>query len=157
MPIVLARVDDRLIHGQVVEGWLPYLKVDQVVVVSDSVSKDDTQQALMRLALPDSVEMKVLGIQESVEYFKGGQTSAHILILVPSPHEILEMLRQGIVLKSVNIGGMHYSAGRIQVGRAIFLSSEDRNDLKELVQRGVVLEGRAVPSDHAQNIAEIIQ
>ena len=70
--------------------------------------------------------------------------------------EARELVDAGLKVASLNVGGLHYSAGRIQLGRVIYLSDEDREDLRELVQRGIVLEGRAVPSDRRLDLASLI-
>ncbi|MBI4056939.1 MAG: PTS sugar transporter subunit IIB [Elusimicrobia bacterium] len=157
MPIVLVRIDDRLIHGQVVEGWIPYLGATQVVVVSDAIAQDHAQQVLMRLALPDSVELKVLGLEAAATQLNSSSASTRTLVLAPSPTEILGLIQQGLSIKRVNVGGMHYSAGRVQLGKAIFLTPEDQQAFREMVQRGVALEAKAVPSDRAQDVAGLIE
>ena len=157
MGVELVRIDDRLVHGQVVEGWIPHLKIQRVVVVCDQAAQDETQQALMQLALPESVELRVLSTGEAAAYLAAEACSkARVLVLVPSPREALALLEGGVAFKSLNVGGLHYSAGRIQLGKVIFLSEEDRRTLRELARRGVVLEGRAVPSDRKMDVAGML-
>ncbi len=157
MAIDFVRIDDRLVHGQVVEGWIPYLKAERVVVVCDQAAQDPTQQALMRLALPDSVELDVLAISEVAQFLRSERCAdSRILVLVPSPKEALALVKEGLGLQSINVGGLHYSAGRIQLGKVIFLSEEDRRTLKEIAEKGVLLEGRAVPSDRKMDVAGLL-
>lgn len=157
MPISLVRIDDRLVHGQVVVGWLPFLGVDEIVVVSEAAAKDDTQQTLMQLALPESVTLRCLGIKEAVAYL-GSQEAAgkRMLVLAPGPFEVLGMLDRGVKISQVNVGGLHYTAGRVQLGKAIFLSELDKEALREIGRRGVRLEGRAIPSDAELDILKMI-
>lgn len=157
MPVELVRIDDRLVHGQVVEAWIPYVKAELVVVVSKAAAEDETQQALMGLALPDRIALKVLAPGEALAFFRSSEREGRrTLVLVPSPKEALELVEGGLSLKTINVGGLHYSAGRIQLGRVIFLSDEDREQLRRISQRGVVLEGRAVPSDKRLDLAALI-
>lgn len=157
MGVELVRIDDRLVHGQVVEAWIPYLKAELVVVVSEAAAGDATQQALMQLALPDAVGLKVLRPGEAVAFLRSPECSKRrTLVLVPSPREVLALLEGGLEMRVVNVGGLHYSAGRIQLGRVIFITDEDRLTLRELVQRGIVLEGRAVPSDRKLDLAGLL-
>ncbi|MFA6315792.1 MAG: PTS sugar transporter subunit IIB [Elusimicrobiota bacterium] len=157
MPIALFRIDDRLVHGQVVEGWLPHLKAVEVVVVSDAAAKDETQSLLMRIALPDEVGLKVLRVDEAVPYLDSCSAAAHrVLVLAPGPRQILGLLERGMRMETVNVGGMHYSAGKVQLGKAIFLSDEDKQALSEIGRRGVRLEGRAVPGEPEADLLELL-
>ncbi|MBI5211484.1 MAG: PTS sugar transporter subunit IIB [Elusimicrobia bacterium] len=157
MPIVLVRIDDRLVHGQVVEGWVPQLGAQEVVVVSDGAAQDETQALLMRMALPESVGLQILRVSEAparLAVCAGKPEKA--LVLAPGPQEVLELLKQGVRLERVNVGGLHYSAGRVQLGKAIFLSRADREAILEIGRRGVRVEGRAVPGDAEVDIVALI-
>lgn len=157
MAIVLVRIDDRLIHGQVVESWIPYLKAAEIVVVSEEAFADETRKTLMRLSLPEEVGLKVFGVSAAAAYLSGTKESPkRIMVLVPGPGEILALLSAGMGIEAVNIGGMHYSAGKMQIGRALFLSEEDSRNLREIASKGVKLEGRGVPSDKAMNLAQLL-
>lgn len=157
MPIALLRIDDRLVHGQVVEGWLPHLKVDLVAVVSDAVACDPVQSALIKMALPDSIGLLVLGLSDAAETLKSPPASTRqVLILVPSPMEALALLQGGIGVERVNVGGLHYTVGKIQLGRALFLDDKDKEALKSIAARGVRLEGRALPFDPEEDLAAVL-
>lgn len=158
MALALVRIDDRLIHGQVVEGWIPYLKADRVAVVSNAAAEDETQQALMHLALPEDVALSVLDCARAPALVAAAQTGpGRTLVLAPGPREVLALLEGGVSLGSVNVGGMHYSAGRIRLGRVIMLDEEDRRALIAIAERGVRLEGRAVPSDAKTDVAALLR
>src|SRR4051812_15995491 len=93
------RIDDRLIHGHVVAAWLPHLKAGRVIVVSDAAACDETQAMLMRLAVPDEVELEILSVADAAA--RGAQLGAGrepALILTPSPREALALLEAGLQL-----------------------------------------------------------
>lgn len=158
MPICLARIDDRLVHGQVVEGWIPHLRAERVVVVSDMAAHDETQRALMRMALPDEIEFEALSVEEASRHpallESGGKRT---LLLAPGPLEILALLERGVHFSRVNVGGLHYSAGKVQLGKAIFLSEEDRRALQRITRRGVTLEGRATPGEKEVDLLALLE
>lgn len=157
MPILLARIDDRMIHGQVVEGWIPHLRADMAVVVSAAAAADPTQRALMELAMPEGVELRLAPPEEAAELLLGPEAARRrVLVLAPGPDEMLALLERGVPLSAVNVGGMHYSAGRVQLGRVIYLSDHDRRALRAIAERGVTLEGRAVPSDARADIGDLL-
>lgn len=156
--IAWIRIDDRLIHGQVVEGWIPHLKVNHVVVVSDAAAADETQKLLMRLSLPDAIGLEVLGLEEARRRLSAESDPARqVLVLAPSPREILGLLEAGIAASAVNVGGLHYSVGKVQLGRAIFLGTEDREALLAIAGRGVALDARGVPLDRRTNLLALLK
>ncbi len=157
MGVVLFRIDDRLIHGQVVESWIPHLKAEEAVVVSEEAVGSEITQMLMRLSLPAEIRLKILPVSQALKYLLEMENSARrILVLVPGPKEALALIRGGIKIPAINVGGMHYSAGKAQLGRAIFLGEEDCRDLMSIAGLGVRLEGRGVPSDTPSNITQMI-
>jgi mannose/fructose/N-acetylgalactosamine-specific phosphotransferase system component IIB len=156
--ISLVRVDDRLVHGQVVEGWMPVLRAEAILVISDQAAEDSTQEALMRLALPESVRLSVRSVAQGVAaYREASEEKASVLVLTPSPAEVLALVTGGADIETVNIGGLHFAAGRVQLGKAIFLNHDDRRALQALAERGVRLEGRAVPNDRKMDVAAMIE
>ena len=156
MPISLLRVDDRLVHGQVVEGWLPHLKADLVVVVSDAAAADEVQLALMKMALPAGVGLLAKAVAEAPAALKSlGARNA--LVLTPGPAEALALLEAGVAVDRVNVGGLHYTVGKVQLGRALFLDRKDKAALKAIAARGVPLEGRPLPSDPEENLAAMLE
>ncbi len=157
MPVVLFRVDDRLIHGQVVESWVPHLRVGEILVASDEIARDETRKLIMRFAVPEGVDLRIATLDEAAAYISGGVSERRALVLVPGIREMAALLDRGVRPDSVNIGGMHYSAGRnMSIGKAIFLSDEDCADLKKLAAAGIKLEGRGVPSDRPLDLMEAI-
>ena len=158
MPIALLRVDDRLVHGQVVEGWLPSLKADLVVVASDAAAADEVQAALMKMAMPPAVGLLVLGVAAAAEALASPKMAARrALVLVPGPKEALALLEKGVVVDRVNVGGLHFTIGKVQLGRALFLDEKDKDALREIAARGVRLEGRPLPSDPEEDLAPMLR
>ncbi|MBI4376632.1 MAG: PTS sugar transporter subunit IIB [Elusimicrobia bacterium] len=151
------RIDDRLVHGQVVEGWIPFLRANAVMIVSDEAAADETQQALMRMALPESVELEILPVGRAARHAAWSPSDPRrLLVLAPGPKEVLSLLEHGARFSRVNVGGLHYTAGRVQLGRAIFLGEQDMDALRKISERGVRLEGRALPAEKELDILQMI-
>jgi mannose/fructose/N-acetylgalactosamine-specific phosphotransferase system component IIB len=158
MSIALLRVDDRLVHGQVVEGWLPSLGADLIVVVSDAAAADQIQSALMKMAIPPSVGLLVLGVDAAAEALRSPQMAARrALVLVPGPAEALALLQKGVAVDRINVGGLHFTVGKVQLGRALFLDEKDKDALRAIAARGVRLEGRPLPSDPEEDLAPMLR
>jgi PTS system mannose-specific IIB component len=153
MGVALLRVDDRLIHGQVVEGWVPYLQVDLVVVVSDAAAGDDVQAALMKMALPPSVGLVVSTVADAAKTLSSPQMDKRkALVLVPGPAEALALVEGGLKVDRINVGGLHFTMGKVQLGRALFLDEKDKAALRALAKKGVRLEGRPLPTDPEEDV-----
>ena len=158
MPIVLARIDDRLVHGQIVQGWLKAVDVHKIVVASDAVAADSMQQMLMAIAVPSSADLEIKTVKDATEaLLRGDYDKAETMILAASPADILYMLEQGAKIDSVNVGGMHFVHGKRQLLRNLSVNDEDVVYLHKICERGVELEGRVLPYDERVNLAPVIE
>ena len=158
MAIALLRVDDRLVHGQVVEGWLPSLKADLIIVASDAAAADPVQAALMKMAMPPAVGLVVVAVADAAKTLAAPQmASRRALVLVPGPGEALALLKLGVAVDRVNVGGLHFTVGKVQLGRALFLDEKDKAALREIAARGVKLEGQPLPSDPEEDLAVMLR
>lgn len=158
MGVELLRVDDRLVHGQVVEGWVKALRISRLVVASDAVQADETQKVLYVLAVPQGVELTTATVADAAAAWKSNRwKNDRALILVSSPDDVVRLLDEGAPVKSVNLGGLHYRAGRVQVLKGVSLDDQDVRALKTLAARGVLLEARPLPLDEPVDIALYLQ
>mgnify|MGYP001068232507 CR=1 FL=1 len=158
MGIVLVRIDDRLIHGQIVENWMKLLKINHLIVINDFVASDQMQKALFSMAIPDHTKISILTIAQAREAILNGQFKEdRAMLLFASPQDVLNLINKGVKIKEVNIGGMHYSPEKKQILRAISVSKEDIQAFQELDRLGVRLEARMVPDDEKIDIMEIIK
>jgi PTS system mannose-specific IIB component len=160
MSIELVRIDDRLIHGQVVEGWLKTVSVNHIVVISDEVARDRMQQILLGMAVPSNIKVSNYSVDAAAAKFNGSSFDGdkdRILILLSRPADAVRLLQQGARLTSVNVGGMHYSQGKRQVLRNMSVDDTDIAALREMHRRGVELEGRVLPSDERVDVIEALE
>lgn len=158
MSVELVRVDDRLIHGQVVEGWVPAMDIRRLLVISDEAAADPMQCELMHLAVPGSVALEIASVRDGVAALGRAAASAErTMVLVPGPREALALLREGGEFESLNVGGLHYAAGTLQLGKAIFLNKDDVAALEAIAERGVKVEGRGVPADPRMDVIALIR
>ena len=159
MSVELLRIDARLVHGHVVEGWLKALRINHIVVASDSVEADDTQKALYFLAVPHGVQLSCLKVTEVAQEWKAQRWKKEdrVLILVSTPDDALRLLDSGAPVESVNLGGLHYRAGRVQILKGISLDDQDVRALKKLASKKVLLEARPLPLDEPVDMAQYLQ
>mgnify|MGYP001619382978 CR=1 FL=1 len=135
MSIVLIRIDDRLIHGQVIEGWLKTVHADRILVVSDEVIHDKIQSQLMGLAVPENVKLTIADVKDSVKIINDGHdTKERILVLLPDIETASKMIELKADIESLNIGGLHRSEGKTQYLKAVSLDEKDIEQLKYQIQ-----------------------
>ena len=154
MPIVFARVDDRLIHGQVVQAGLPELNIDEVVIPCSKEQEKRLNRSLLRLSLPFEYELTVLEPARCVQYMS--DSAKRILLLMGSLQDLQPLLEDGLQIKSVNIGGMHFKEGAQKLAENVFLDELDKTTLKILNDLGIGIETRAVPSSKSISVKEIL-
>lgn len=148
MPVALVRIDDRLVHGQVVEGWLKVIRATHIVVASDLVAADETQKALYLLAVPQGIKLSCLSLKDAAHAWTGDAWKKdRVLVLVSSPQDVVTLAEKGVEITSLNVGGMHYKDGRVQILKAVSVDDKDVVALKALMRRGILLEARPLPLD----------
>lgn len=130
MNIVLVRVDSRLIHGQVVQGWLPSLSVQEVVVVSPSACESKLMCNMMRMSLPQAYSLKVLSPQQAAEYLKT-EGDRKVFVIAEDLNSLFTLLQSGINFKEITIGNTKYEDGKKQYAQGVFLSAQEVAELKE--------------------------
>lgn len=145
----LFRVDDRLIHGQIVESWIPSLGINAVLVISDEVFNDSLRRNLLKFAVPEGVSLHIASLDSAVEALNQMRnTDLPTLVLMPSLNEAEALVRKGIKIPVLNLGGIIYTAFRnLSAGNAIFLSDSEKEMIRSISRQGVKLDCRGVPSD----------
>ncbi|MBJ6760035.1 PTS mannose/fructose/sorbose transporter subunit IIB [Corallococcus sp. H22C18031201] len=142
--ITLVRVDNRLIHGQVVEAWLPYLKVSRVVVADDEAASSPLIRAAMALAVQSAIEVQILPLSQ-VDFAALSRDGVKTLVLLRDVASVPLAYAHGLALEELNLGNVHFGTGRRQVSPSVFLAEAELQTLQQLSERGVRVEARAVP------------
>ena len=144
--IALIRIDDRLIHAQVVIGWGRVVRPDRIVLANDRVASEEWEKNLYLTAVPPELKVSILSLGETVEQITGGVFDREkIILLVRRPRDVLQLMDLGLDLDEVNVGGMHYAERKERVLDFVYLDQDDKAAMRELVKRGVTLEARALP------------
>ncbi|MFH1282938.1 MAG: PTS sugar transporter subunit IIB [bacterium] len=158
MAINLIRIDDRLIHGQVVEGWLRVIGADKIVIISDELAEKENEKILFSLAVPVGVTVDYLHVQKAVEALKNDDyKNDHVLILVESPREILQLLENGVKLESINVGGLHFAKGKVAINDALYVDQDDCILFEKIADYNVMIESRVLPNDKRLDVVEEIR
>lgn len=156
--MLILRVDDRLIHGQVVAGWARPLGIKTLILVSDRVRDDEWTLNAYRLAIPDGIDFFCVGIHDCAVTYAQHKTT-NTMIIVASVCEAYRLLEEGITVPEITIGGLGYREGTREIAPYIYLSEEDINAVVRLFQRGVKVIGKQLPNsatiDVVKNLAGV--
>ena len=148
MTVVLARVDQRLVHGVIVNAWYQYLKVNRFMVIDDEVSKNENMKSSMRIVKPTGTGMSIIDTEKALNNFKAGKyDNQRVLVLVKEPETIVKMLDAGIKIPKVNLGIIFKSEDRTQLTKFIALNEKEKADLNKIHEYGVPIKLQFVPND----------
>lgn len=148
MQIVLVRIDDRLIHGQVASTWTRESGCNHIIVVNDGVAKDELRKTLLLQVAPPGVKSHVLSIDKAIQaYLNPKYENFRTFFLFSNPTDVVRMVEGGVDIKSVNIGGMAFTAGKTQITKAVSVNQEDIDAFKNLNEKNIELEIRQVPTN----------
>lgn len=156
--IVLARIDTRLLHGQVATSWTKATKPDRIIVVSDAVSKDELRKSMVMEAEPPGVKAHVVPVwkmKEILEDPRFGATRA--MLLFEKPQDVLQLIELGGKLDNVNIGSMSYSEGKVNLTTAISMGKNDVETIEKLRENGINFDVRKVPADKRENLDNMLK
>ena len=148
MGVSLFRVDDRLVHGQVVIGWGRPLGVRFIVLVDSGVRASDWEQDLYRMAVPDGVEVFFADVDEAVVQLPLWVADRRSGIVLTGDLESMATLREAHpdVVQRINLGGMHHRADRTEKLRYLYLSPSEENLLRRLRDGGAVITAQDLPT-----------
>jgi mannose/fructose/N-acetylgalactosamine-specific phosphotransferase system component IIB len=157
--IVLYRVDERLIHGQVVIGWGSQLNPDRYLVVDDKLAASDWEQELYRLSLPEGVTAEFVGSGQARKLLPLWQDeSPRSVLLTRDIQTMLSLAEVGLLYgASVNMGGIHHAPGRTQVRSYLYLDDEDRKRLQRLEELGVTVTARDLPDSVRVSLSSLLK
>ncbi len=158
MDIALARVDDRLIHGQVVTAWLQTLgKCNEILICDDKARKDQFLQQVLKMTAPPDMPVRVLSVDETIADFQArAGDSRRVLLLTRGPEAMLRLLESGVQLSHLNLGGMGAGPGRKNLHRSLSLSAAEIDTLRQIQAKGVRIELKMVPGDRGVDFASLV-
>lgn len=149
------RIDERMIHGQVVTQWIRYIHFDAILLVDDGVAADEFMKEVVCMAAPSDVKVHVLSVDDAVEYL-AGDSQEDVMILVRTPKTVERLVDKGVKIEKLNLGGMGVKPGRKKLLRNIAVSAEEAECFKSLAAKGVVTTYQMVPTDKPVEILNLL-
>jgi PTS system mannose-specific IIB component len=154
-PIALARVDNRLVHGQILSAWVPALNADTLLVIDDEAARNTLIRSAMEIAIPPDLQFEVSPVDGANAKVARLRPGAHTIVLFRDVAEVVRAVEGGLVLSKLNLGNIHYAAGRSAISQAVHLSTAELLQLEKLEERGVAVELKTLPRDAGVPLAEI--
>lgn len=146
--IVHIRIDDRLLHGQVVAFWSNSLQISRVMVINDEVANDELQKTFLRMVAAANIRTSILTKEIAVKNILNDKyLGQKVMIIVKNPKDLLDLIDSGLDIKEVNVGNMAARKDTIHVKRSISITQSELDNFLELERRRVVLTAMMVPDE----------
>ncbi len=153
MPLLLARIDDRLIHGQVTVGWATHLKPDRILLANNEIAADDWQCQIYASSVSPGIEVSILSLAETAAFLrKPDHSSEKTILLTGTTGEMASLVGIGVDLDEVNVGGLHFGPGKHEMLPFVYLGRLDFIPLRQLLEKGIRLSAQQVPGGLEHNI-----
>ncbi len=153
--IILTRIDNRLIHGQVATQWTSSIGANLLLVANDDVAHNPMRQGLMDMAAPTGVATRYFSIKKTIDIISRANDKQLIFIICETPEDVLKLVKGGVPIKKVNVGNMHMSEGKRQVATVVAVDDADVTAFKELQELGVELEIQRVPTTPIEDVQKL--
>lgn len=160
MNVVASRVDERLVHGQIMTSWAKYLKLRRIVVVDDQVAKDEFMATVLGMSAPSGISIDILSVPDAANRLKGDKGDENTLLLFKRISAALELAKSLAgtpnELKELNLGNLGSVPGRTQITKNIFLSEEEKSEARELREMGVNVFLQMLYTDASVPLADVM-
>lgn len=154
--IVLSRIDERLVHGQVGVQWVGFANANIVVVVDDVVANDQTQQDLMEMVLAEGIAIRFWSVQKTIDNIHKANDRQKILIVAKSPAVFLKMIQGGVDITDINVGNMHFTATKTQISKTVSVDELDIKNFNSLKDLSVSVNIQGIPTESAIDIFSLL-
>ena len=155
MSVVMARIDNRLLHGIIVTQWAPVSGATRVMVIDDKVAGDEVLKSTMRMARPAGMAVSIISEETALKNFAAGKYDREkVFVIAKEPETILHLVESGIELPSLIVGGS--LEGGVQLTQRAYASAENVQSYKALIARGVKVTAQFVPADKPVSVADLI-
>lgn len=155
--ILLTRIDNRLVHGQVGVTWTGSLGANLVLVANDAAAADPVQQNLMDMVVAEGVQTRYFTLQKTIDVIHKAAAHQKILLVCKTPQDVLTLIEGGVPITAVNVGNMHFSEGKRQIHKTVSVDDADVKTFRELAARHVICEIRRVPDESGELISKLLQ
>lgn len=157
MKIVLSRIDERLIHGQVMTAWLTATKARRIIIIDDSISNDGFMKQVLMMAAPSNVEVIINSVKQSKKYFDDINDETPTILLFKHPNTVLKIVDLGIPLREIEIGNMSSKPTRYKLCKMVYINKEEEHIFNQLNKKCCTVFVRMLPNDNKRLFDEVLK
>lgn len=154
--IVLSRIDERLVHGQVGVQWVGFANANIIVVANDEVAADQIQQNLMEMVLAEGIAIRFWTVQKTIDTIHKAADRQRILLVCRTPKDFRQLVKGGVPVTQINVGNMHYAEGKTQIAKTVSVDAEDIEEFRQLKALGVTCTVQGVPTESATDLFTLL-
>lgn len=145
--IKIVRLDDRLVHGQIINNWCTNEEITEIIVVNKEVANNEMRKTFIEMSVPEGINILFCDVFDALNIYEEESQYENLMMVFGNPFEIIEFIENGGKLKSVNIGGMSFKKGRKRLSTAVYVNEEEIKALNKIVEKNIKLEIRILPTD----------
>ncbi len=156
--VILTRIDDRLLHGQVAFAWTKSLGVDAILVANDNAATDPITKMAIKMAAPNGVKLAIKTVKEGIELLNNPKSEkVKIFVVVKNTEDAALIAKEAKGIDLVNVGGIKKQEGKRMLTKAVFVDDEDITNLRSIEELGIEVEVRQVPTDAKKSLSELLK
>lgn len=154
--IIMARIDEHLIHGSLTQEWCDALESELIIIVNDQVAGDKLRQGLLDMAVPEEVYARYYTVEKAIKKLPKLDEEKHTLVVFASIEDAVQVIEGGVEITNLNLGSLKHLKGRRQYGYDVSLNKEEVALLKDLLKKGVAIDLRNSPQDAVQPLQDVL-
>lgn len=155
--IVLCRIDNRLVHGQVATQWCGVVGANLILVANDDVATNEFRQGLMDMAAPSYCQTRYWSVQKTIDTIHKASDAQKIALICEDPQTVLKLVQGGVPIKAVNVGNMHMAEGKRQVATSVAVDDSDVDAFKKIRELGVEIYIQRVPDIAKEDVEKLFK
>ena len=156
MTIEFVRIDDRLLHGQVVTTWIKKYEIEQVIIVSEEVANDKLRQTILKTAAPEGIKVVFFSPEKFISVYHTVPIKRRTMMLFTNPKEVWECVDGKVDFNYLNVGNMSKTDVNKKITAGVAVTDADRNYFKNIIDKGIKVEIQMVPNDKSENMKSYI-
>lgn len=153
----LVRIDDRLIHGQVITQWSKLYNIEQILIIDDTAKNDPVQKAVVKFSAPSGMSVQIFGVDEFAAIIQKNSIKKSTMLLFTNSVDVLKIVNAGLAITEVNAGGMRFKEGRKMLSKAISVTPEENDAFLKLIDKEIKVSVQLVPKDEKIDYAALIK
>jgi len=157
MEVKFARVDERLVHGQVITAWAKKYSINKILVIDDEIAQDPFMSQVITLSAQAGMDITILEVVKAVEYLQNVTAKGNLMLLFKNPKPVLELSEAGYILPEVNLGNLGSSPNRKRISKNVSLSEEEAECVRKIVSLGTYVYLQMLPGDLQIDINSVLQ